>query len=145
MREGIPPKRMFLILWIISTFQQASSYDGGLFHSGHGVFGSNIAACMRTRSCALYVLSLFENEHVLGLQTTAYIQHHSAGPGAMLEVSDLMSTDSRSSDQAAVISVMIVRRVCYIYWGMPLTSLSRISCIGSYRYSPLAGILSNSQ
>jgi len=39
--------------------------------------------------------------------TTAYIQHHSAGPGAMLEVSDLMSTNSRSSDPGAVISVMI--------------------------------------
>ncbi|KAF8559216.1 hypothetical protein OG21DRAFT_712038 [Imleria badia] len=39
--------------------------------------------------------------------TTAYIRHHSAGPGPVLEVSDLMSTNSRSSDQAAMISVMI--------------------------------------
>lgn len=72
---------------------------------------------MRTRSCALYVLSLFESEHVLGLQTTAYIQHHR---GAMLEVSDLMANNSRSSDQGAVISVMIVSRYV-MHWGMPLT------------------------
>jgi len=52
----------------------------------------------------------FVNKHALGLQTTAYIQHHSAGPGPLLEVSDLMPTNSRSSDQAAVISVVIVRR-----------------------------------
>lgn len=39
-----------------------------------------------------------------------YIQHHSAGPGPLLEVSDLVSTDGKSTDQAAVISVMLVRR-----------------------------------
>ncbi|KAF8446093.1 hypothetical protein L210DRAFT_2954583 [Boletus edulis BED1] len=39
--------------------------------------------------------------------TTTYIQHHSAGPESLLEVSDLMSIHSRPSDQAALISVMI--------------------------------------
>ncbi|KAH0838421.1 hypothetical protein J3R83DRAFT_6728 [Lanmaoa asiatica] len=46
---------------------------------------------------------------IIGL-TTAYIQHYRAGTGVLLEASSLISTNSRLSDQAAVISVMIVRR-----------------------------------
>ncbi|KAG9314489.1 hypothetical protein JVU11DRAFT_5286 [Chiua virens] len=39
--------------------------------------------------------------------TTAYIQYYNATTGASLDVSDLMSTNSRSNNQTAVISVMI--------------------------------------
>lgn len=93
----------------------------------------------------MYLVSpfLYESEHVLGLQTTTYIRHHSAGPGPVLEVPELISTNSRSSDQAAMISVTIVRRY-NMHLGMPLT-FSRISFFGSIRCSPLACILSNSQ
>lgn len=43
------------------------------------------------------------------LQTTTYIQHQRAGSGTLLEVSDFMTSDGRPSNQAAAISIMIVR------------------------------------